>query len=82
LRCDKPSGAFYLFVDVTDVLSPTEMRTSLGFAQKLLSEEQVALTPGEGFDAPGFVRISYATSEDRLREGAIRIARFVRSLTR
>jgi aspartate/methionine/tyrosine aminotransferase len=40
----------------------------------------VALTPGEAFDAPGFLRISYATSMDRLRVGATRILDFVRKL--
>ena len=37
----------------------------------------VAVTPGEAFDAPGFVRISYATSMDTLREGSRRMLEFV-----
>jgi aspartate/methionine/tyrosine aminotransferase len=40
----------------------------------------VVVTPGEAFDSPGFIRISYATSLDRLREGATRLIRFARSL--
>ena len=44
----------------------------------LLDEARVALTAGEGFDAPGFLRISYATSLDRLREGTTRILDFVK----
>jgi aspartate aminotransferase len=76
-RCVKPEGAFYLFVDVTDVLSPTGIRTSAAFAKGLLDEARVALTAGEGFDAPGFVRISYATSEQQLREAVARMERFV-----
>ena len=39
-----------------------------------------SLTPGEGFDAPGYLRISYATSMEQLREGATRILRFAESL--
>jgi aspartate aminotransferase len=81
-RCLKPKGAFYLFVDVTDVLSPEGLRTSEDLARLLLDEAKVALTPGEGFDAPGFVRISYATSETHLREGARRIAQFIESRER
>jgi len=62
----KPAGAFYLFPDISDLLSPDGIRTSAEFAQALLHEKHVALTAGEAFDAPGFVRISYATSLDRL----------------
>lgn len=74
-----PAGAFYLFVDVSELLSPDGIRTSAELAQALLDEARVVLTPGEAFDAPGFVRISYATSMDRLQEGARRIHAFIRS---
>ena len=40
----------------------------------------VAVTPGEGFDAPGFFRLSYATSIERLKEGCDRIKSFVQKL--
>lgn len=82
MRALKPAGAFYLFLDVSDLLSPSGLRSSAALAQALLDEARVALTAGEAFDAPGFVRVSYATSEDRLREGAARIARFVEALDR
>jgi len=77
LRCEKPAGAFYMFVDVSDVLSADGFRTSLDFADALLEESRVAVTPGEAFDAPGFIRISYATSIDQLREGSRRLLEFV-----
>jgi len=77
LRCEKPAGAFYMFVDVGDVLSADRFRTSLDFADALLEEARVAVTPGEAFDAPGFIRISYATSMDHLREGSRRLLEFV-----
>jgi aspartate aminotransferase len=77
LRCEKPAGAFYMFVDVGDVLSADGFRTSLDFADALLEEARVAVTPGEAFDAPGFIRISYATSMDHLREGSRRLLEFV-----
>jgi aspartate aminotransferase len=79
LRCLKPAGAFYLFVDISDVLSPEGFRTSLDFADALLAESRVAITPGEAFDAPGFIRISYATSMANLREGSARLLEFVRT---
>jgi aspartate aminotransferase len=78
MRCRKPAGAFYLFVDVSDVLAPDGLRTTVDFADALLEESRVALTPGEAFDAPGFIRISYATSIEILREGSTRLLEFVR----
>ena len=80
IQCVKPNGAFYLFPDVSRLLSPDGVATSAAFAQALLEREHVVVTPGEGFDAPGYIRISYATSMDQLREGATRILRFAESL--
>jgi aspartate aminotransferase len=81
IKCVKPSGAFYLFPDISGVLSPDgPVKTSADFAQGLLEKEYVVVTPGEGFDAPGYLRISYATSMEQLREGATRILRYVESL--
>lgn len=77
LRVQKPAGAFYLFIDVSDILSPDGLRTSAQLAQALLDEARVALTPGEAFDAPGFIRISYATSMKELERGVDRILNFV-----
>ena len=77
LRCRKPAGAFYMFVDVGDVLSVDGLRTSTDFAQALLEESRVAVTPGEAFDAPGFIRVSYATSMENLQEGSRRLVEFV-----
>jgi len=78
--CVKPSGAFYLFPYVADLLSPTGLKTTGELAEAMLREVSVAVTPGEGFDAPGFFRLSYATSLDRLREGVDRMFAFVAAL--
>jgi aspartate aminotransferase len=78
LRCQKPAGAFYMFIDVGELLSMDGFRTSLDFADALLKEARVAVTPGEAFDAPGFIRLSYATSIENLREGSARLLDFVR----
>jgi aspartate aminotransferase len=79
IQCVKPSGAFYLFPNISGLLTDT-VRTSEDFAQALLEQEHVVVTQGEAFDAPGYVRISYATSMERLREGATRMLRFADSL--
>ena len=76
IRVVPPAGAFYLFPDISELLSPDGLRTSAEFATRLLEEAHVALTAGEAFDAPGFVRISYATSLGRLEAGAERLKRF------
>lgn len=77
VQCVKPAGAFYLFPEIGGLLEATGIRTSGEFAQRLLDEVRVALTAGEAFDAPGYVRISYATSVERLEEGAARLRKFV-----
>ena len=80
LRVQKPAGAFYLFVDASEFLSPDGIRTSAELAQALLDKARVAITPGEAFDAPGFFRLSYATSMEDLRRGSERIIQFVQAL--
>ena len=82
IRCVRPGGAFYLFPDVSELLSPDTLRTSTEFAQALLRHVHVAVTPGEAFDAPGFLRLSYAASHERLREGVQRIRSFIGALDR
>jgi aspartate/methionine/tyrosine aminotransferase len=78
IECGTPSGAFYLFPRITRLLEPLGLGTSADFAQTLLAEAHVALTAGEAFDAPGFLRMSYATSLERLREGTTRLMEFVK----
>jgi aspartate aminotransferase len=80
IKCVKPKGAFYLFPDISGLLSADGLKTSTDFAQALLEKEKVVVTPGEAFDAPGYLRISYATSMEQLREGADRFLRFAESL--
>jgi aspartate aminotransferase len=77
LKMRKPAGAFYMFPDVSEYLSPDGIRTSSELATLLLGEARVALTPGEAFDAPGFLRISYATSMKELERGSQRILEFL-----
>jgi len=76
IKCVKPKGAFYLFPDISGLLGHGGINSSADFAQGLLEKEHVVVTPGEAFEAPGYLRISYATSMEQLREGANRILRF------
>jgi len=82
IRCAVPSGAFYLFPDISELLSPATLRTSLAFSTMLLRRGHVAVTAGEAFDAPGFIRLSFAASLNRLREGVDRISACIEALDR
>lgn len=77
ISCLAPMGAFYAFPNI----SQTGL-SSRDFAIRLLKEKHTVVVPGTGFGegGEGFVRISYATSEENIREGLKRIAEFVASL--
>jgi aspartate aminotransferase len=79
LTCTEPEGAFYAFPSVRECLSD-DVKSSAEFASRLLTEEKTVVTDGAGFGADGYVRISYATSMEQLREGVTRIKRFVERL--
>jgi aspartate aminotransferase len=79
VTCVKPAGAFYLFPNVARCLSDG-VPTSLELSRRLLEEARVAVVPGEGFAAPGYVRISFARPVDELTDGAQRIATFLGGL--
>ena len=80
IRCAVPQGAFYVFPDISAFLSPNGTRTSLEFADGLLRDEHVVTTAGEAFDAPGFLRLSYAASVERLNEGLARLFKYARTI--
>jgi len=74
LRCLEPEGAFYAFPDVRGCYGE-RVRSSAEFADKLLEEAQTVVTDGAGFGSEGYIRMSYATSLERLEEGVERIRR-------
>ncbi|MGH9776321.1 MAG: pyridoxal phosphate-dependent aminotransferase [Candidatus Acidiferrales bacterium] len=72
IKCAAPQGAFYVFPDVSAAGGADTLR----IARELLERAHVALLPGEAFGAPGFLRLSYATSMERIEEGVRRLAQF------
>jgi aspartate aminotransferase len=62
-----PEGAFYLMIPVAD--------DDAAWAERALEEAHVATIPGSAFDAPGYARISYASSTERIREGVRRLSK-------
>jgi aspartate aminotransferase len=81
LSCNEPEGAFYAFPSVREWLGG-DVKSSADFASRLLAEEQTVVTDGAAFGADGYLRISYATSMEQLREGITRIKRFVEGLNK
>jgi aspartate/methionine/tyrosine aminotransferase len=77
--CPEPLGAFYAYPSVKGLLGvPLRGRVandSAELAAIILDEAEVAVVPGEAFGTPGYVRMSYALSDDDLVEGVGRIAK-------
>lgn len=69
----KPDGAFYLFVNISEV-----DKDSMNFCKKLLEEKGVAVVPGVGFGSDGYFRFSFATDIASIEEGIARIETFVK----
>ena len=76
IRCRRPSGAFYIFPDIREVIKSS---TSMAFAKDILEKEYLAVVPGEGFGAPGYIRLSYAASLPDIEKGMDRLERYIRS---
>jgi len=76
VTCVSPDGSFYVFPNISGCLEEGGAGVSDGneLARYLLEEAQVAVVPGEAFGAAGFLRLSFACSLERIREGMDRIA--------
>jgi aspartate aminotransferase len=78
VTCTAPQGAFYVFPNISAHYNES-MTDDVAVAKQLLEKEHVAVVPGTAFGAPGHLRISYATSMDRIEEGLRRMGRFFAS---
>jgi len=82
LSCIRPMGAFYVLMNISQIKGLTYdkrviVNTSDRFAELLLDDFKVAVVPGSGFGTDDHVRLSYAVSDDNIREGLSRIGEFV-----
>jgi aspartate aminotransferase len=81
VRCRKPEGAFYAFADVRGLFGldwgSKAIETDEDVAFWLLDRAHVAAVPGSGFGAPGYLRVSYAASEERIAAGVAAIRQVV-----
>lgn len=81
ISCIRPEGAFYVMMNLEKLIGKTihgvEITNDDVFADAFLKHGLVAVVPGSGFGAPNFVRWSYATSMDNIREGLDRLEKFL-----
>jgi aspartate aminotransferase len=85
IACHRPEGAFYVFPNVAGCLGKTtaggrRIETDADFALALLEEKHVATVQGAAYGMSPYLRVSYATDTDSLREGCARIQEFCREL--
>ena len=86
ISINNPEGAFYAFPKIDALFGKTakngkQITNSLEFCEVLLEEANVACVPGIGFGSEGYMRLSYATSDDLIDEGLNRLASWVNSLS-
>lgn len=81
VSCLKPEGAFYAMMNLDQLIGKTlhgvTIRSADDFAKVFLKEGLVAVVPGDGFGAPNYVRWSYATSMENIKEGLDRLEQFL-----
>ena len=85
VSCLKPEGAFYIMMNIRKVFGKKCGNVVIDscdtFASQLLEKGLVAVVPGSGFEAPNYVRWSYATSLENIKEGMDRLEKFLSTLT-
>jgi aspartate aminotransferase len=81
VSCLKPEGAFYVMMNITDLLGKVIhgklIRNADDFGEIFLKEGLVCIVPCTGFGDPHFLRWSYATSMENIKEGLDRLERFL-----
>jgi aspartate aminotransferase len=86
VKCREPKGAFYAFPDLSAYIGKKSpegaiLDDDVQLCDWLVEVGKVAVVPGSGFGAPGFVRLSYATSMDNIRDGVGRLAKALGTLS-
>lgn len=86
ISCHKPEGAFYVFPNIAGCIGKTskggrKIETDTDFAMALLEEKYVATVQGTAYGMSPYLRISYATNTENLREACSRIQEFCRELS-
>ena len=77
VECITADGAFYAYPSFKGAMANMGIDDDVVFAEKLLNDTGVALVPGSAFGTPGYMRLSYATSMDNLKEAVRRLKEFL-----
>ncbi len=81
VSCTMPDGAFYVMMNIKELIGKEiqgkVIKNSEDFCSLLLEKSLVALVPGSGFGAEGYVRWSYATSTENIKKGLDRLEQFL-----
>ncbi len=77
IQCLPSQGAFYSFPDCKEAISNLGLADDLAFAEQLITQHGVALIPGTPFGAPGYMRLSFATSMENLTKALDRMEQAV-----
>tara|TARA_A100001015_G_C15039412_1_gene738590 strand:- start:34 stop:1236 length:1203 start_codon:yes stop_codon:yes gene_type:complete len=85
IQINQPQGAFYAFPQIESLFGKTtttnkQITNSMSFCEQLLEQAQVACVPGIGFGAEGYMRLSYATSDENIENGLSRLNDWVLTL--
>ncbi|MBU3159223.1 pyridoxal phosphate-dependent aminotransferase [Clostridium frigoris] len=84
LSCIEPEGAFYVMVNINKILNKLidgkVIKDSISFSKLLLEKEKVAVIPGIAFGVDNFIRLSYATSMENIKQGLNRLESFVSNI--
>lgn len=84
ISCLKPQGAFYVFSDISEILGRAfkgqSIKDDLFLSEIFLAEARVAVVPGSAFGTDDNLRVSYATSMEKIIEGLNCIEEFVNKL--
>jgi len=84
VSCMEPHGAFYAFVDIKETFTRNfrgiRVENGNNFAELLLEHYTVAVVPGDGFGAPDYIRLSYATAMENMVTGLERLKSFLSEL--
>nr|WP_221801856.1 pyridoxal phosphate-dependent aminotransferase [Oceanobacter mangrovi] len=75
VECIEGDGAFYAFPSFQAAMDKAGISTDVEFAEKMLNEAGVAMVPGSAFGSPGFMRLSFATSMEKLQDAVSRLAK-------
>ncbi|WBW97093.1 pyridoxal phosphate-dependent aminotransferase [Oceanirhabdus sp. W0125-5] len=82
LSCRKPKGAFYVMINISELFGKefngVKITNSMELAEYLLNTVKVAVIPGAAFGSDNYIRLSYATSLENIKEGLDRIEKAVR----